>query len=193
MINKEKNSTHILKKADNYLILLMTVSLMLYTGCSPKQPEISTSEISINEAYPPLHPPAHAPSKHDPDAIQQLILEEFKQWEGTPHKMGGNSKKGIDCSGFAYHIYSTLFHINVPRTTKHFFIAGRKIKKSQLQPGDLVAFSPHSYPRHVGIYAGNNKFIHASTSKGVIMSDLDHPYWKKHYVMSRRILTRHHQ
>lgn len=192
MINREKKTAPVLKKADTCLILLLAANLMLYAGCSSKQPEISSPEIAIDEAGPSLHPPAHTPSTHDPDGIQLLILAEFKQWEGTPHKMGGNSKKGIDCSGFAHHIYSTLFYVNVPRTTKRFFTAGRKIKKSQLQPGDLVVFSPHSYPRHVGIYTGNNKFIHASTSRGVIMSDLDHPYWKKHYVMSRRIITGHH-
>ncbi len=63
-----------------------------------------------------------------------------------------------------------------------------EIKKSQLFPGDLVMFQPHSYPRHVGVYVGNNKFIHASTTKGVTMSDLDNPYWKRHYKMSRRVI-----
>ncbi len=103
--------------------------------------------------------------------------------------MGGYSKQGIDCSGFAHYIYTNLFHLKVPRTTKQFYVAGIQIKKSQLQPGDFVLFRPHSYPRHIGIYVGNNKFVHASSSKGIMMSDLDNPYWKKHYKMSRRILN----
>lgn len=120
--------------------------------------------------------------------IREIILSEFKQWEGTPHKMGGNSKKGIDCSGFAYYMYGELFDIKVPRTTKLFLKEGVRIDKYQLKPGDLVVFRPPTYPHHVGIYVGDNKFIHASTTKGVMMSDLNNPYWLKYYLMSRRIL-----
>lgn len=59
--------------------------------------------------------------------IREIILSEFQQWEGTPHKMGGNSKKGIDCSGFAYYMYGELFNIKVPRTTKLFLREGAPI------------------------------------------------------------------
>lgn len=127
-------------------------------------------------------------NKPDTNDIKDIILQEFEKWEGTPHKMGGNSKRGIDCSGFAHYIYTKLFDLNVPKTTKQLFITGTRINKSQLKPGDLVAFQPHSYPRHVGIYTGNNKFIHVSTTNGVMMSDLGNPYWIKHYIMSRRII-----
>ncbi|MCP3898502.1 MAG: hypothetical protein GY707_02065 [Desulfobacteraceae bacterium] len=123
------------------------------------------------------------------DKIKKIILKEFRKWEGTPHKMGGYSKKGIDCSGFANYMYKKLFNIEVPRSTKLFLKQGVKIKKSKLKPGDLVIFSPPTYPRHVGIYVGNDKFIHASTSKGVMMSDLKNPYWLKYYLMSRRIFN----
>ncbi|MBW2607393.1 MAG: C40 family peptidase [Deltaproteobacteria bacterium] len=104
--------------------------------------------------------------------------------------MGGNSKKGIDCSGFAHYMYGKLFNIKVPRSTKLFLNEGVQISKSQLRPGDLVIFRPPTYPRHVGIYVGDNKFIHASTSKGVMMSDLNNPYWLKYYLISRRIIER---
>ena len=120
--------------------------------------------------------------------IRETILREFRKWEGTPHKMGGNSKKGIDCSGFAHYMYGELFNIEVPRSTKLFLKAGVQINKSQLKSGDLVIFEPPTYPRHVGIYVGDNKFIHASTTKGVMMSDLNNPYWLKCYLMSRRII-----
>jgi cell wall-associated NlpC family hydrolase len=162
------------------ILLIVVSSMLLSFSCSQKQHTLDN--INNNE---PLISKSKQP---DQNAIKNLILKEFKEWEGTPHRMGGNSKRGIDCSGFAFYIYTKLFNINVPRTTKQFFIAGIKINKSQLKPGDLVAFKPHSYPRHVGIYIGNNKFIHASTTKGVMMSDLDNSYWKNHYIMSRRII-----
>ena len=163
-----------------FKILLILSSIAIFFSCSPEQHKfkiINATEQTISK-----------PKESDKNFIKNVILKEFEEWEGTPHKMGGNSKRGIDCSGFAHHMYTELFNINVPRTTKQFFTAGIKINKSQLKPGDLVAFMPHSYPRHVGIYIGNNKFIHASTSNGVIMSDLGNPYWEKYYVMSRRII-----
>ncbi len=120
--------------------------------------------------------------------IRKKIIAEFRKWEGTPHKMGGNSKKGIDCSGFVHYMYGKLFNRKVARSTQLLLTEGVKIKKSQLKPGDMVIFRPPTYPRHAGIYVGDNKFIHASTSKGVMMSDLDNPYWRKCYWMSRRVI-----
>lgn len=122
------------------------------------------------------------------DQIKDVIMKEFEDWKGTPHRMGGESKNGIDCSGFAHHIYSSLFNLDVPRSSKAFMKAGQKISKDELKPGDLVIFHPRSY-RHVGIYVGNNKFIHSSTSNGVAMSDLNNSYWKKCYRMARRIIS----
>ncbi|MBU8849007.1 MAG: C40 family peptidase [Desulfobacterales bacterium] len=166
--------------AISFKILLILSSIAIFFSCAPKQHKvkiINAKEQAISK-----------PKESDKNFIKNVILKEFEEWEGTPHKMGGNSKRGIDCSGFAHYMYTKLFDINVPRTTKQFFAAGIKINKSQLKPGDLVAFMPRSYPRHVGIYIGNNKFIHASTSNGVMMSDLGNPYWEKYYVMSRRII-----
>ncbi len=163
-----------------FKLLLILVSMAIIFSCSQKQHKyknINDDKKAVSKS-----------NKTDTNDIKDILLKEFEEWEGTPHKMGGNSKKGVDCSGFAHYIYTKLFKIYVPRTTKQFFTTGIKIDKSQLKPGDLVAFHPHSYPRHVGIYVGNNKFIHASTTKGVIISDLDNPYWKKHYLKSRRII-----
>lgn len=178
--NKINNENTSIMHAILFKILLILSSIAIFFSCSPEQHKfkiINATEQTISK-----------PKEFDKNFIKNVILKEFEEWEGTPHKMGGNSKRGIDCSGFAHHMYTELFNINVPRTTKQFFTAGIKINKSQLKPGDLVAFMPHSYPRHVGIYIGNNKFIHASTSNGVIMSDLGNPYWEKYYVMSRRII-----
>jgi lipoprotein Spr len=66
---------------------------------------------------------------------------------------------------------------------------GQRIDKDELKPGDLVVFFPRSYPRHVGIYIGNNKFIHASRNRGVSMADLDQRYWKRAFRMARRLIV----
>jgi len=158
------------------LSLIFIIILPILGGCSSK--ESNSVQTFDNESSQNV---SH-------NSIRKALLKEFKKWEGTPHKMGGNSKRGIDCSGFAHYMYGKLFNIKTPRSTELFFKEGFKIKKSQLSPGDLVLFKPPTYPRHVGIYVGDNKFIHASTQKGVIMSDLDNPYWLKCYYMSRRVI-----
>lgn len=121
--------------------------------------------------------------------VQNVILKEFYVWKGTPYRMGGNTMRGIDCSGFARHIYSSLFSLNVPRSSREFMSTGQRIDKDELKPGDLIVFSPRSYPRHVGIYIGNNKFIHASRNRGVSMADLDQRYWKRAFRMARRLIV----
>lgn len=121
--------------------------------------------------------------------VQNVIMKEFYVWKGTPYRMGGNTMRGIDCSGFVHHIYSALFSLNVPRSSREFMSTGQRIDKDELKPGDLIVFSPRSYPRHVGIYIGNNKFIHASRNKGVSMADLDQRYWRKAFRMARRLIV----
>lgn len=160
-----------------FIFLFLSVTLSVSGSCANKD----------NTA---AHVPDKKISKKTSDnSIQKKILKEFRKWEGTPHRMGGNSKKGIDCSGFAHYMYNKLFNIKTPRSTKLFLKYGGKIRKNQLYPGDIVIFRPPTYPYHVGIYVGENKFIHASTTKGVMMSDLDNPYWLKAYYMSRRVMS----
>ncbi len=159
-----------------FTILFVLVILLYFGGCSGKD----SANIETHKK--------NSPKTISDDKIKKMILKEFNKWEGTPHKMGGYSKKGIDCSGFAHYMYKKLFDLDVPRTTKLFLKHGLKIKKSKLKPGDLVIFRPPTYPRHVGIYVGDHQFIHASTSKGVMISNLNNPYWLKHFLMSRRVL-----
>ncbi|MFA6011079.1 MAG: NlpC/P60 family protein [Desulfobacteraceae bacterium] len=120
---------------------------------------------------------------------QSVILKEFNVWKGTPYRMGGNTMRGVDCSGFVKHIYNKLFSLDVPRSSREFMSTGQRIDKDELKPGDLIVFSPRSYPSHVGIYIGNNKFIHASRNRGVSMADLDQRYWKKAFRMARRLIV----
>jgi cell wall-associated NlpC family hydrolase len=96
-------------------------------------------------------------------------------------------KKGIDCSYFVQDALKTI-KVNIPRTTYYQSKSGYKIPKTQLQTGDLVFFKTTYKDRHVGIYLNKGHFMHVSTSKGVIISRMDNPYWTSHYWTSRRIL-----
>lgn len=118
------------------------------------------------------------------------LESQFRYYKGTRYKYGGMDKNGFDCSGFTKVVYKNAFKIELPRTTKEIAKLGKKVSKKKLKPGDLVFFRPSRTYRHVGIYLGNNTFIHSSTSKGVIMTNLDNIYWKKKYKFAKRILKK---
>jgi cell wall-associated NlpC family hydrolase len=122
------------------------------------------------------------------DHREKRILDEYKQWRGTRHKMGGTSSRGVDCSGFVKEIYRDVFNIDLPRTTKAQVKLGKQVSIKELQPGDLVFFKPPTYARHVGIFLSQSEFVHASKTKGVTVSRIDAHYWGKYYWTARRIL-----
>lgn len=109
----------------------------------------------------------------------------YKEWAGTRYRMGGTSKQGIDCSAFMQTTFSSAYGIELPRSTAEQRHLGRQINKSELKKGDLVFFRKNN---HVGIYIGNNQFMHASSSQGVTISSLDEDYWARTYTQSRRIM-----
>ncbi len=118
----------------------------------------------------------------------KVTLEKvYQKYKGTPYLYGGTTSRGFDCSGFVQRAYMDAFKKKLPRTTKAMMKYGKKINKSALKVGDLVFFHPTRRYYHVGIYMGNGLFMHASSSRGVMKSNLSLKYWQKSYVMSRRI------
>ena len=126
--------------------------------------------------------------------VMGKLNQQLRAWHGTPYHYGGMSRQGIDCSGFVYLTYRDLFGKVLPRSTIQQAKIGRSVHRDKLMPGDLLFFKTASAATdkrenglHVGIYNGNNQFIHASTSKGVIQSNLSNNYWAKTYWQSRRL------
>jgi len=106
-----------------------------------------------------------------------LLLDE---WMGAPYALGGNSKRGIDCSGFAAMVQSEIYGKSIPRISDEQAKMIKRKYENQLEEGDLVFFSfGKSKIDHVGIYLHNHKFAHASTTKGVIISNLRDPWYYK--------------
>ena len=121
-------------------------------------------------------------------AIETTLRAEGPNWIGIPYRWGGTTRRGIDCSAFVQQYVRATLGIELPRTTATQRYEGVSIDKSELIPGDLVFFRRRG-TRHVGVYLGDNEFIHAASSRGVMISDLDNNYWSRYYWMSRRILT----
>jgi hypothetical protein len=113
--------------------------------------------------------------------ITNIKLYKFiNDWIGTKYKYGGLSKQGVDCSGFCNVLYKEIYNKQLDRRAADIAKSSKKVSKNKLQEGDLVFFTISSKKNsHVGVYLKNNKFVHASTIKGVVISSLDNPYYKK--------------
>ena len=115
------------------------------------------------------------------------LYELIEEWYGTPYKMGGCSKAGIDCSCFAKTIYSEVYGINLSRSSIDIAKEINPAKINQLKEGDLIFFKIYKNRiSHVGVYLKDNKFAHATTSKGVIVSNLDEKYWSRTFHIAGR-------
>ncbi len=116
------------------------------------------------------------------------LLKLIDEWWGTRYCMGGNSKECIDCSAFVQVIISNIYGINLPRTASDQYGSADKIGLEELQEGDLVFFRTSGRDiSHVGIYMLNNKFVHASTSNGVMFNDLNDVYWREKFKGAARV------
>lgn len=166
-------------------LLILAFTCLLLGACS-SAPDSNSAGKKNNTASVSSTQKNH--NMQEDELLFYLLRKEFSYWQGTPYRLGGNSKKGIDCSAFVKNVYHDSFNIALPRTTETQVKKGYLVYKDQLKTGDLVFFKTGWSTRHVGIYIGNNEFIHASTSKGVITSKLDNVYWKKKYWQARRII-----
>ena len=115
----------------------------------------------------------------------KALAQVYNEWVGTRYRMGGTSKHGIDCSAYMQTAFLDAYGMELPRSTSEQRYLGRQIQKHELRKGDLVFFSRNN---HVGVYIGNNQFMHASTSQGVTISSLDEDYWSRTYTQSRRVM-----
>jgi lipoprotein Spr len=124
------------------------------------------------------------------DATSNLKLYKFiYEWIGTPYRFGGNTKKGIDCSAFTKAIYDKVFNTTILRNSGDIFGMTTPLSKDELKEGDLVFFRSNGRRiSHVGVYLGDNRFAHASSSRGVVISNLNEPYYSRIFFKGGRIL-----
>ncbi len=122
------------------------------------------------------------------------ILTEAESYLGTPYRYGGTTRRGIDCSAFVLSVFGAATGINLPRVAAAQAKEGESVSKDQLQKGDLVFFSHGRGIAHVGIVEdvneeGEVKFIHAATSRGVMVSSLNDRYWGPRYRFAKRVFS----
>ena len=123
-----------------------------------------------------------------PEMFNSDLYSSIEKWLGTPYRYAGKSLEGIDCSSFVNRIYETVYCCILTGNSAEIAQQVTKLPKENLREGDLVFFKINKRNiSHVGVYLGDDKFAHASTSKGVIISDLNSPYYRKYFVKAGRI------
>lgn len=170
------------KKLLSCLLVLLAVTS---AGCSLAPYRQPTSDTTLHPGSP--LPDTPRPIQQQNKAVIDSLYQQYREWKGTRYALGGMSKRGIDCSGLVYITYRDHLGIELPRTTRYQAQVGNAVKRQQLRPGDLVFFKTGRKLRHVGIYIDNDRFFHASTSRGVTISEMSNRYWKNRYRHARRL------
>ncbi len=115
------------------------------------------------------------------------LTRDAMRFLGVPYAFGGTNASGFDCSGYVQHVFAML-GFQIPRTADGQYYAGKRIHGA-IVPGDLVFFETYaSGPSHVGIYLGGDRFVHASSSRGVTVSSLHERYWSARYLGAKRLI-----
>lgn len=183
-----------------YIAFIIAVSIILLAGCGPHY-------LERGPYTPRKRTKAHEPKKtrksEKPslDKIREVeetnrdlqlrkMLNKIKYYLGTPYQYGGDSNRGMDCSGFVFRVFKESFNLNLPHNASKQYEISQKIPTHDLRCGDLVFFCTGNNRTisHVGIYLDNNDFAHASLSSGVIVSNLTENYYRSCFLGAGRVL-----
>lgn len=165
-----------------YHLLIVVFSITMFSCGSAQKDRVVISSKSKSPK-----------TTNDPNKKIKSIVSYAKSFNGTRYKYGGTTKKGMDCSGLVYTSFKKE-NVVLPRTSKTMATQGKPISLKKVGVGDLLFFKTNKRKNvisHVGLVVetkGAIKFIHASTSRGVIISSLDEKYWNKAFAWARRVL-----
>lgn len=173
----------------------MVAILSLLTGCKSSRgtvakPQPVYDEMYDNSEYGEVVVSSEDYSKKASEPLAQALIGEAQRWIGTKYRYGGESKSGVDCSGLVMRVYGIVCGVKLPRTTREQIRYCTKVARNQIRPGDLVFFASGKSDdkvSHVGLYVGDGRMIHASSSRGVVVSDFDSGYWAKRYFTGARV------
>ncbi len=205
---KAQNSANLLKSVNNkQLLALNFIDNVSFTPEVNTVPLLNTSSPLNTSDIKPLTEIVAEPSTEN--TIEKICSTQFKyammmdvdvealtntdlynfidNWYGTHYRMGGTSKKGIDCSAFSGTLLSAIYSFNMPRTAREQYKICEHINKEALLPGDLVFFNTRGGVSHVGVYLANNHFVHSSSTDGVKISSLDEDYYSRKFIGGGRV------
>jgi murein DD-endopeptidase / murein LD-carboxypeptidase len=184
------------KTKGKIIVLLIAVCQLFITSCSrPFYPESSFRNIESNADRKKLNDFMAAGIEkgiNTHNASADEIIETAQKYLGVAHCMGGTTMKCMDCSGLLVTVFAS-HDIQLPHNSEEQARYGKIIAgMHELKKGDLVFFirtyETHLFITHSGIYAGNNKFIHASSRRGVTITSLNDPWWNEKFIFGTRVL-----
>lgn len=171
------------------LFILLLLGLF-FTSCKGRQGSAANTVVAesaeskaLREKYALILGVDAEPLKKD---VRMLAF--IDEWYGVPYKYGGKDKSGVDCSSLTSMLLRQVFAVNVSGSAQGLYDQCRQIEVSDLKQGDLVFFKIESKKvSHVGVYITNNRFVHATTKKGVMINDLGEAYYKKYFFAAGKI------
>ncbi len=166
----------------HFKIVFFSCCLMIMVSCRQKKDMIKTdSKVTSNAFKDKL-------GLSNSDIKKNKLYSFINDWYGVPYKFGGCQKTGVDCSCFSSNLYESVYSKKLPRTATDIYSACEKINLEKAKEGDFVFFKIKSSSiSHVGIYLGNNQFVHASSSRGVIVNSLSEDYYKKYFFSAGKL------
>lgn len=177
-----------MKKQISFDVLLLFLMVGL-TGCVGLRPSPKYKEPGSSEKPVPNSDNGRSHAIPRGSNFGNKLANAIEAYLGVPYKFGGASRRGMDCSGFVSVVYADAVNLNLPHRARSIFKMGRPVERNRLRIGDLVFFENiENYGvSHVGIFVGDGKFAHASTSRGVVISDLDQDYYRERYIGAKRV------
>jgi cell wall-associated NlpC family hydrolase len=177
------------KATTSFSSLISCALLLGLTGCAHQPDRADSARASRNDARASI-PNDRAETLPREISPGQSIAALAQSLVGTPYEYGGADPSGFDCSGLVFYTH-TLNGISVPRTSQEQFRSARKIRLTEAAAGDLVFFQDSTKLSHVGIYIGDDMFIHApETGRHVSVARLSAPYYQEHLVAVGRLAER---
>lgn len=162
----------------NRLLLFLSVCLVL-SGCG-------ISGRTVRAPGATQYSSAYAVSKYD--EVRASLMQAYRDWKGTPYRLGGTSAAGVDCSSLVGIIFDDYFGVDMPMNTRRLLNQGEGIRRASVRTGDLVFFRTGRSTLHVGIIVEEGEFLHASTSEGVTLSNIYNRYWSNRFLAARRVM-----
>lgn len=165
------------------VLLVVAVCAVLLSGCKSSKSSVvragaghSTSS-TVKKDY----------SRELAGPMGQDLVDEARTWLGTPYRYGGKDRRGTDCSGMVMEVYRSVCAVKIPRSTREQKSYCTEVARNKTRIGDLVFFGSGGGVSHVGLYIGKGEMIHASSSRGVMVSNIDSGYWGDRYLGAGRV------
>ena len=163
--------------------ILLTLFSIAIASSAPAFAAQNSPPVTVKPIETPTEPPGYFERARELTAHALALI-------GVHYKWGGDTpEQGLDCSGLVTHVFEEVAGVELPRTSQSMSKVGEKVDKDELQPGDLVFFNTRRSPySHVGIYIGDERFVHAPRRGSLVrVSNLEGRYWKKHFNGGRRV------